>query len=220
MSYWNDILTVNATVSTGKFDVIFDVIAHGDYDNFSSEGNAFSEDYEEDYVNGKGNGTFVQVSSDYKSLTFANTNLYPGSGVWLTFKVKNNGTIPAIVESVEEIINAGEELKDEFRYTIGDITLYQNANGRNTKLRKIYDEQSFDEYKDFIEALNNSLRGIVLQPGEFLEVGNSGNVINTGLDIYLREDVGNFTKNDHKTQGEDFSFTLKLNYTQHNKPIE
>lgn len=236
-AYWSDQLIINNTVSTGEFDVKFTTLNHSDYDNYYSSGEAFFDDEsDEDYVNKKGIGTTVTRSNDGKTLTFINTNLYPGSGAWLKFRIINNGTIPARFENVSGLITLGEDLKDEFRYTIGSVKLYKiiidkDGDDTSTLIETVHDanlnDNQFDTFDEFIVGLNNKLKyypdgttKIVLQPGEYIEINNDANEMRSGFDMYLREGVKEMTGTGTLTEKRTFNFSLNLKYTQHNNPID
>lgn len=224
-AYWTDSLTIKNSVTTGKFNLIFGQCTHEqDYDNYHSNGDAFNGGY--DYVNPPYGIPNVGFSEDYQTLTFTSVNHYPGSGAWLKFKIINNGSVPAIVESITGYIDPDDQaslsLKNEFRYTINGIQLYQDGSLTDV----LYNQEAvFNDFDSFITELSNRLSKypngdqIILYPGQSIEINgvNTAEGIRPGYDIYLREDVDESTANGTLTELNTFSFDLRMKYKQWNQ---
>ncbi len=234
-AYWTDTLTINNTVSTGNLEVKISHIESRDYDNLKSS-NAFTDDEkDEDYVNGLGESSSIKILNSGKRLEFKNENLYPGSGFWLNFKIKNTGTVPVKLKDITyQITKNGtdkekeKDIKDDFRYTIGKIvktTISGLNDGSNISFKnEVLNEDNIEteSFIEFIEELENKLKFddnsvIVLNPGEIIWIGNQKEgkeTLTAGYDIYLKEG----TEVDNSTQNANFNFTLQFNFTQHNDP--
>lgn len=233
-AYWTDSLIIDNTVSTGTFDMTLESISNPqDYDNYlenSGEGdNPFGTGT--DYVNPQiSDGVLLIADFMNDKITFINTNLYPGSGAYLSFKISNEGSVPARVQDVIGTVKIGNGLEDEFIYTIGDIILYENRevnyNGSNidaTIARTLYyNRTQYGTFNEFIAALNTKLgtyngEPIILQPGDFLLVNGAGDKVELGYDVFFDPDATEVVDGTAiTTEGKTFSFDLDFTYTQWN----
>ena len=226
-AYWSDTLTIDNTVSTGEFDMGLECISDvRDYDNYlensGEEGNPFGSG--DDYVNPEIADDGVGFSYSEDKITFINTNLYPGSGACISFKLNNKGSIPAKVDKVEGTITTGSGIKDEFIYTIGKVVLYKKvANGYITTT--LYDDLTpYYTFNDFIDALNMKLsidssnNPIILQPEDYIVVSSeNGDKVNLGYDIYFDPDTVEVVSGTAiTTENREFSFDIDFIYTQWN----
>lgn len=238
-AYWNDTLTINNTVSTGTFDMKLDCIGNPqDYDNYfegsSERGNPFGTG--DDYVNYDiDDGVLIIPDVENDKITFVNTNLYPGSGAYLSFKISNEGSVPAKVKEIVGTVTTGIGLEDEFIYTIGDVILYKNRevnyNGTTTGAiitQTLYtDRTQYTTFNDFITALNTKLgthngEPIILQPGDFILVNGKGDKVELGYDIFMKTGTTEYDINnkniltEHRIGNDAFKFDLDFIYTQWN----
>jgi predicted ribosomally synthesized peptide with SipW-like signal peptide len=82
-AYWSDILTINGTVATGNFDTNF------------TEVNATDDDAGQDVA------TCTVSNIQDKSFTVTIGNGYPCYTGIVNFQIRNDGTIPAKIKSIE-----------------------------------------------------------------------------------------------------------------------
>ncbi|NLX64482.1 MAG: hypothetical protein GX022_06905 [Clostridiaceae bacterium] len=100
-AYWNETLTINNTVSTGKLDVKFagdPIVVLSDEGRYQNDLNAVS-----DVVKAKlrdDNDGIIDIEI---------VNFFPGAKATITFTVQNSGTIPVILESVNPIYDDKNE---------------------------------------------------------------------------------------------------------------
>jgi len=233
---WTDELQINNTVQTGIFEMIFEDVqglnkGWEDYDNHeyddpnynppindpSNPGKPFQTgDFNFVNIDNPGRHPIVILSDNKQMITFQNDNFYPGSGAWLKFKIRNNGTIPAKVKEIKGVIDpASDAIQDDFQYTISSVVLYRE-NGQVAQT--LYGQSStFDTFDAFIAELSRRLSQypdgspIILEPGEYIYVnGTDETSISGGYDIFMKNSAGDETENC------TLKFDLLLDYIQWN----
>lgn len=212
-AYWSEVLVVKNTVTTGELNVQFTKSCSTDYDNkFPGWQN---------YL-----GVSDQIVDNNHKIKFNITDIYPGSGAYLGFKIENMGTVPAKA-TITSNITAGAAIKDDFDYSIDSIILYKPVKKTISvgnwewdfvkidvtgELGKI-EADTFDE---FIAGLNARLGQYTLEPRGYFEINNvdkllDGTEVATGYNIEL---PGSIT--DDALEVQSFNFDLLLKFDQVN----
>ncbi|RDV82530.1 hypothetical protein [Ammonifex thiophilus] len=101
---WTETININASVATGTYDVTFSSVSTNDVGDTVDPG--------ADKNVGK---TEATISEDAKTITVTAENTYPGYNAEVTYKIKNTGTIPLKVQSIE--INIPESDKGKIEVT-------------------------------------------------------------------------------------------------------
>lgn len=198
---WTDNTTVTGTVGTGTMDVKVQ------FANVSAPASV-----------GK------TVSHDDDSVTFGFTNLYPtvyADHSKLDFQVKNEGSVPVMLDSVELIPTGDALLWDYLRTKIHvhagtpsgvngtTLSVTDNLMGSPNPL-----EGNLIDIDDILMAPPRNpnykvLDGFVLQPGQAIRFGGEDEETNC-IRIWLAENAPN------ETQELGVGFTLKFNWKQFN----
>ncbi len=98
-AYWTDTLTVSGTARTGTLDV--DIV---ETDGVESD----------DYAGGS-----AAITSGANKLSVTATGLYPGAEFYYYGQIVNNGSIPAVLQSITETLVSGSDaLRDEIDFEV------------------------------------------------------------------------------------------------------
>lgn len=216
-AYWTQELNITGTVNTGELTVEFRppaILESGDYDRELTW-----RDLEGLWRNGLGNydgAPYMDVevipSEDNQKLTFNVTDIYPGSGAFLNFIIRNTGTVPAEIREIDyENLEDDANLKDVFNYRIARLYIY-----RDSRLFPIVTEGNpivATTFEEFIDGLNERLQGHILEPDDGFVINfwnrDLEDRVGTGYNIEMPSGV-----TDNDLQGKEFSFDLILDFVQ------
>ena len=222
-AYWNETITVNGTVSTGELRVEFE-----EYDNLI--------DVPRPYIIHNGRVRYYDDSriapfslSNNKQTLVANfVNVFPGMHYSIPFKMVNNGTIPAVFASAavtcdiaDSTLKPGEKKEDLIRslrnnLKINDISV-QVFNRNGTRLYTIH--PYYDDYislDTFQHELNSRiLKGIRLEPGQYLEITGSqsqpiANKLGGQMEFFFSTSFGN------EFEEKQFTVSVQIDWKQFN----
>lgn len=201
-AYWTDQLSVESTVGTGEFDVNIVKVTDGGGDRNPGKATTNWEKYMR-----------VDTEWDAKSIDATISNLYPGSIAHLSFDVENNGTLPAVLDSINvDYTVSGSAIDDKIYYRV-DYKIVEDGVQVGTPKHYI-DGVGLATFEAELNAL---LADIVLQPGQMLIVGDE--VDENGQDLenkYTFELPASVT--DCELESFDLDFTM--NWKQHNDPTD
>lgn len=234
-AYWTDTLSIENTVSTGKFDVMITDAHTGGGTNraatVTNEEGVKSLAPGVDLENGAGvlNGSAVEwgkyvysdayiakhpetaecVKTEFSedSVVASVGNLYPGSGGNLYITIKNNGTIPATFDYADVSMTGSDSLAAKLQYYIA-----YTKNGDKTSYTNTYDLTN--GLATFETKLNNLLQGVRLEPGEELQLGaveDPDNIQNT-YSFLLPSTV----VNGDNLEEQSLTLDIQMNWKQHN----
>lgn len=119
-AYWTDVLTVDATVNSGKFDVQFvpDVVPTDNNKVVFDGSNNFAVGRDVAYVEGGDSAgvvvSDVAVGQEKDKITLTLQNVYPGCKGDLYFAMANFGTVPAEFETCAVTITPDAGGKPDF----------------------------------------------------------------------------------------------------------
>lgn len=197
-AYWTETLTISSTVTTGELDVQFvplallDGSSTGDYDN--------KRPFNKDYMD----VSLTPADNNHK-LICNFTDIYPGAGGYIKFRVENKGTVPAKLTSlVADNIVDPANLKDEFNYVVHSLRIYTPALGWLIGI-PIDAPMYADTLQDLVAKLEAKLATYTLEPGGLIEINGEG----SGYDVQLPSNV---TNNDFESQ--TLKFDLMFTFTQ------
>lgn len=208
-AYWQEDLTISNTVKTGDLNVVFE-----ENENYGDDhDNDFPKDFDYVEVN-------IDRSQDGKSLTFNIDKLYPGAGGWMSFKVKNEGTVPAKIKEIIPTISSDHEiLADELEYMVEEIRYYrQGALGEYSWEPLWQTPLQADDFSDFVDDLEYRLKykqgyfqdnteEVILEPGGYLEI----RAARSGYNIEVPTSVDNDSV---LTELADLTFDLGITFEQ------
>lgn len=211
-AYWTQNLTITSTVDTGEMNVEFTCSEAFDYnDQFPF----FFDNYitvEEGIVD------------ENHKIEYSISDIYPGAGGVLGFKIENTGTVPAKLTGITDtVILDNGNLKDEFDYVVSSLILYKPVKktvpfiGYDYVQEKIIDITNplfASTYSDFVNKLETTLGRYVLEPGAYFEINNRQVLIDgmselTGYGIDLPSEITN-----QDLEGKTFKFNFVLNFEQ------
>lgn len=213
-AYWQQDLKINATVDTGYLNVQFAPSSHviGDVDGkiqlpkdlwkaITNPTDFDGSEYMDVSVNG---------SEDNHDVEFTFSEIYPGAGGYVSFKIVNTGTVPAKLTSVTPKILEGEDLKDEFEYTIHNLVLVRR--GLLLPIVQIVEAPvECNSFDDFVSKLSNLMSGYTLEPGDFYEL-NWLDVTSERAGYSIVMPLGDSVNNELENQ--TFKFKLSVNFQQ------
>lgn len=230
-AYWTETLTISNTVTTGDMNVIFAPpnIA-GDYDGKIDIGDILGDLWEEisgadgeDVILDQAPDMEVSVepSSDYKSVEFNITEMYPGTGGFLSFSIVNDGTVPVALENITYgTLVDNDNLKDKLNYIIHPVKVYKYYNTGSGFFDDILQGLDLiewlntepiycDTFNEYITELSNIMSGVTLKPGEYIDTWGDAIDERGGYNIEMPSSI-----EDDALEGAIFSFDLLLNYVQ------
>ena len=103
-AYWTDALTIDSTVKSGNFDIVME----------ESTAPIISP-----HVAQVGGTKITQPDTNRCVATLDFSNLYPGAQVTYPIRIKNNGSIPAVLESCTVNFN-NNKLFNEMTFKVGE----------------------------------------------------------------------------------------------------
>lgn len=194
-AYWQQKLTVSSTVSTGELNVVFERSSADDFAN---------KPHAADYVD------VGLTNSNYgHNLTFSLQKLYPGSGGWIDFKIKNTGSVPAKLSGIKaaNVSDTAVQLGNKLEYRIDKVLYWHQILGNWEFVTMPWPQGALvaNSVADLATQLQERLGDTVLEPGGFLEIVST----ETGYNISMPAGI-----TDLGLQGKDLSFDLALTYTQ------
>lgn len=148
---WTDVLTIENTVTTGDMNVEF----------VDQSASAFDGDY---------TSCGILRSEDNKTETVTIGNMYPGSVAVYATALKNKGTLPAKIESVELTFPEeqpslhSDELAQEITYIAGYVVV--NKYGWFVPGKAGF--ATGQDLNTFANKITAMLNGVVLEPGDTL----------------------------------------------------
>lgn len=206
-AYWTDATVLNATVTTGEFDVnITNVATAGGGDRGGAAGGV-TTNWEE----------FLEVDTDFtgptKNLTVWFEDLYPGSIAHLNFYIENQGTLPAVLDNIDiEPLNIslGEDLAAALGYRFNYQVL---APGESISWGAGgIDYVSGNGITNLENDLNELLGDVILMPGERIEFFvQDGDSLYNGMWFELPSSLTG-----DECEDESIDFTMTMNWVQHN----
>lgn len=229
-AYWTETLTISSTVTTGDMNVVFAPpnIA-GDYDGKLDIGDILGDLWEE-IIGADGEDIIldqapdmevsVEPSSDYKRVEFNITDMYPGTGGFLSFSIVNDGTVPVTLENITygNLVD-NDNLKDKLNYIIHPVKVYKYYSESKIVdgimqgldlIEWLTTEPIYcDTFNEYITELSNIMSDVTLKPGEYIDTW--GNAIDErgGYNIEMPSSITSDALEDAT-----FSFDLQLNYVQ------
>lgn len=225
-AYWTETLTVSGTVTTGDMNVVFaPANIAGIYDGVVNVGDILRDLWEafngEDFNSEQAQDMTVSLepSDDYKKLTFNITNMYPGTGGWVSFSIVNEGTVPVTLKNITPNIVIDSGLKDELNYIIHPVRVYRYYNTGYDLIDGLLHGWDFVEwvttepiycstFNEYITQLSNIMKDVTLKPGEYIEHGDALSE-RGGYNIVMPKEITS-----DSLEGATFSFNLELNYEQ------
>lgn len=213
-AYWQQELNINATVDTGYMNVQFAPSSYiiGDNDGIiqlpKDIWNAVSNpiDFDgSDYMD-----VSVKGSSDNHKVEFTFSDIYPGAGGYVSFKIVNTGTVPAKLTSVTSSISKGQELKNEFEYTIHNLVLVRRGL-IFPRVEIVNAPIKCDSFDDFVSKLSDLMDGYTLKPGDYYEL-NWKDLHSERAGYSIVMPLGNSVNNELENQ--EFQFKLSVNFQQ------
>jgi len=138
-AYWTETLTINNTVRTGYLDVKF----LGDPDlELKDDGYFVDNQYYNQVWTAKvregTNGNIIDITID---------GFYPGAIANVSFTVKNDGTVPVIIDDVESSISGNKDFIE------------------NALWFGINENEAFNDINTFLGSLPNKWDNIIIYPG-------------------------------------------------------
>lgn len=215
-AYWQEDLTISNTVKTGELDLQFLPVwflQSGDYDNISE----FPDDIWDlaqspwDFDGSDYMDVSVSGGPDNHTLHCNFTNIYPGAGGFISFKIANTGTVPARLTEIisDNVSETTVGLKDEFDYTIHSLILFRRSIFE--PIRVVNDPIEATSFNDFVTKLSELMDDYTLEPGSYWELNWGDNYqerCGYNIEMPLGDSVDNTFEND------TFSFDLELNFQQ------
>lgn len=198
-AWWNDLLTINGTATTGKMNVYFE--------NDTLNGVKYPKVSGSHYVEPS------IVEAEAQKIICSFENLYPGATGKVDFVVINDSDIPVKLDAFEIKVTGDEELKSKV-YAIANYCKIDELGNQVEDFGGTTSQVLLEELAD---ELNNCLEETILNPGERLSFGvpegeeecpDSEDCITLWVD---RE------KAENDTQGQKVEFTLKMAWQQFNQ---
>jgi len=206
---WTDKIGVEGIVKTGNLNVEF--VKDADFP-FIKSVDSFGKDYTVSSIK--------QINS--KKLRISVSNLYPGAVSYIGSKVKNTGSIPAVIAKVNlNFDNSSDpELKSNLKIA-GDFIKISSDNSINNLGSFICNSDNLQT--TFAEILN----GEVLEPGETI-IFDSPQDSSINEKINSETNVYNFESNncmvfylpnsvDDTLENKNVQFDLSIDFKQHNQ---
>lgn len=190
---WTDALQVSGTVATGDIDVVFIDAESNDAGNTGDPGQPEGKDVA---------STEVEIINEGKALKVTVNNAYPGYVSRVDYKVKNNGSVPVILQNkTVTYANAASEAALE----VENGCLYCWL----TDLIENSDLSSFEKrlLLEVVELLFDCTCGDESGP---LDIGSQ-----LHGDIEYEGSIGHFVTED-AGQGKTYSYTIKYDFVQWN----
>lgn len=213
---WRDTLKIESTVNSGNLNVEF--VQHGSLFPYikTLEGNS---QYVDAHI----------AQTDSKTVAVTVDKLYPGSGVLYGIEFKNTGSIPAKIKSVTvDFTRDNNLLKNNLTVVGGFMQISSNGMIVNggvfpSSLKSYY-------LKDLQGNLNEMLKDIVLQPGDYIVFDIPQEKKNDISNILKNEGIEGFNPDqdnciimglpnsvDNTLQKQSIQFSIKLNFKQFNQ---
>lgn len=230
-AYWSDTLVINNTVTTGEFQVSFTAMEPFPFIVDSDE--YLDSDITPNY------GELLAAGGVTNTLTVTVSDMYPGSMALYAMKAENLGTIPAVFDYAEVILDGADEeidsalLRQNLAVLGGFIEF--NEDGDMTGDAGSFGIDGFNSngtvnfatLAELEDRLDTMFAGLSLEPGDYIlfdipEEGKAGiadavKAYNPDAQncfiYYLPEGVGN------DLQNQDEQFTIKLHFKQQNAPL-
>jgi hypothetical protein len=212
-AYWSEVLIVNNTISTGELRVEFTKSESFDYDNKIP------------FLNNYLTVSDKRTENNHK-IEFKITDIYPGSGAFLGFKIENKGTVPAKA-TISSLIHEGAEFKDDFDYSIHSIILHKPVKKTGSIFGFEVDWVEIDvtgelgilnadTFGEFVTGLNDRLGKYTLEPMGYFEINGrdrllDGTEMGTGYNIKIPKEII-----DNNLEDKTFKFDLLLEFQQEN----
>lgn len=196
---WTQGFSVDATVNTGELKVVY--LDDGLYYNDST----WVEEWPYQEAEYKiGENTF-----DVKI-----TDLYPGIHVCINQAMKNVGTIPATIASVD-LEFADDTDPGLYKEMIVQFDWYQvvDADGNVVEGNDWGEQFALTQLP---QKLEDKLTGIVLEPGYTIELGDP-TFTGEGEDLEKHFDLTLPMSTTNDTEGKSLGFEIKMNFKQFNK---
>lgn len=218
-AYWQQDLKINATVDTGYLNVQFAPSSHviGDVDGkiqlpkdlWKAITNPTDFDGSE-YMD-----VSVSGSEDYHDVEFTFSDIYPGAGGYVSFKIVNTGTVPAKLTGVTHVILEGSEWQDKFEYTIHNLVLVRKG-GRflgfpYPDIDIVQAPITCSSFEDFVTKLSDLMDDYTLEPGDWWEL-NKGEIASERAGYSIVMPLGDSVNNELENQ--TFIFKLSVNFQQ------
>lgn len=205
-AYWTDQISVDSVVGTGEFDVNIVKVSDGGGDRNPGKATTNWEKYM------KVDTDFVQ-GTPTKSLNATISNLYPGSVAHLSFDIENNGSLPAVLDSINVDYAAitGSAIVDEIYYRV-DYKVVQD--GVQVGTPKHYIDGV--GLATFESKLNTLLSGITLEPGQMLIIGDPVDENGQDLENKYTFELPATVVNDDDCENNAFELSFQMNWKQHN----
>jgi len=196
-AWWTETLTINGTVNTGELTV-----------KMGNFGEAFWQHIWFADVS-------AHVTTDYAILDNGYTvsvtlgNYYPGAMVRFNVPIKNVGTIPAVISSVELTVTSDPGGLKDYIYTRSWVRHYDKDGNR------IWDSgwPAFVPLEQLDDQIYGQLAGRVLKPGEIFFFGEDPESQNEGCLYFGLENTA-----PNSTEGQTITFTLTFIFKQWNAP--
>ncbi|RJE49096.1 MULTISPECIES: hypothetical protein [unclassified Dehalobacter] len=170
-AYWTQTITIANTVSTGYLDVQFVDADESDWDD------GYIAHISDDLVT-----VDSVIATDKQNLSFTVGNFYPGAGAYLSFVVKNSGTVPAKVTSVTGSITENADLANALNYKFDAVVIRTLNAGFWSYRYEDIDAIDANNVSDLATGLTSALQNIVLQPGEELMLTTHNFIFNETQD--------------------------------------
>lgn len=205
---WQEELTINTNVYTGKLSLVFkDTIeelddAINDYSDKSRENS--------DYVTISGSIENNRVGNNTSDLDLSVSGLYPGAEVYYVVDIVNMGSIPAIIQDLE--IDP-LDMEDALPYIDIDLAFYNDnisaqlwPSGTTVVAKSLNQRIGYFESATGKETVNNLLASNKIEPGEKVTM-----VVGLLLDESVTEDqVDESSTYDFKIKFKGKQFNIKL----------
>ena len=177
-AYWTKTLTVDATVTSAKFDVYFSD-ANATKAAGTQDGKGVNNYYNKFGENTNANLTKANLINDEKdTVTYSWNNIYPGSEATFDFTITNDSTIPVHAKPLIEV-NA-QALGEKETEAISEAITYTVVVGETT----VCTDAKQGEMKTALEALDTT----VAENGGTLKVTITAKMPESVVDIDAEDD--------------------------------
>lgn len=202
---WNDKLIITDTVSTGELNVEFS-------GECISEPMDSETSYEKRYID-----CDVKNNSN-KIISVSMSNLYPGSGCFVSVRIENKGTIPAVVDSIDVDFNNSDIVLKDSLYVACGFVHYSESN------LEIDNDFFISNVTSMKNELNDLLNSIRLEPGEYIKLTIPEDKKSTVKDMFNefiepdKDCIAFFLPSlvGDNLEKKAISFNMKMNFKQHN----